>query len=225
MAWWVMFDVFFISHGELVAERNWQILRTFAPMARRVVDIKGIHAAHHRCAELSRTSNFFVVDADCQIVNHDFTAIPSSYDIGYVHLWYARNPVNGLEYGWGGVKLFPKEAVLDMRLDSLDMTGSFELKIIPNTTSITCFDSDNNSAWRSAFRECAKLSQNEDDDSQYRLSVWNSVAIGPMADACRLGAQQGSEYGIKHAGDKDALLRINDYEWLNERFRECEDLI
>jgi len=68
-----------------------------------------LHAAHQECAKRSFTSHFFVVDADNIITDPNVFAykIPW-YDTQYVHLWYALNPVNDLEYGWGGLKLFPK---------------------------------------------------------------------------------------------------------------------
>ncbi len=45
----------------------------------------------------------------------------------------------------------------------------------------------------------------------------NDAKFGEYAIA---GANAGREYGTTHAGDDDALSKINDYEWLKAKFEE-----
>ena len=55
---------------------------------------------------------FWVIDADAEVTEEFmFDYIPDVYDKEVVHVWGSKNPVNGLEYGYGGVKLFPIEMV------------------------------------------------------------------------------------------------------------------
>ena len=65
-----------------------------------------------------------------------------------------------LVYGYGGVKLFPRKLTIDMDTTNADMTTSISQYFIamPEVANITAFNTDAFSTWRSAFRECAKLS-------------------------------------------------------------------
>jgi hypothetical protein len=73
------------------------------------------------------------------------------------------------------------------------------------------------SAWRSAFRECVKLSVTADAESIERLNVWcilnTEVSYGFQAYS---GALAGRAYGEKNASDKEALSKINDFNWLQD---------
>jgi hypothetical protein len=211
------YDLFFLSHGEPMAEWHWRNLLRTQPHARRVDGIDGILAAHRQCASLARTTNFFVVDADNEILDCDFHLRLADHDKQYVHIWRARNPVNGLVYGWGGIKLFPRKLLLGVEQMPLDMTTSFPLKIVDVIGSVTHFNSSPFSTWRSAFRECVKLARNSDPDSRARLDVWCSTAHNLYADWCLTGASAGRHYGMTQT-DPAALLRINDWPWLHEQF-------
>jgi len=214
-----MYDLFFLSHGEPMADLHWTSLSRQQPHARRVDGIDGILAAHRHCATLSRTSHFFVVDADNEVIEDELFAIRlPAYDKQYVHVWRARNPVNGLVYGWGGIKLFPKKLLLQQTEMPLDMTTSFGIKLMPTVASITHFNTNPFSTWRSAFRECVKLAQSEDPDNHARLDVWCTVAHGPFAIECLAGAQAGRDYGVMHKDHPEMLLKINNWEWLRQQF-------
>ena len=104
---------------------------------------------------------FGVVDADAQIVeDFNFDYQVNEYNLETVHVWQSRNPINDLQYGYGGVKLLPKQLTLEMNTDTTDMTTSISnnFKAIKQVSNITGFNSDPFSAWKSAFRECVKLS-------------------------------------------------------------------
>jgi hypothetical protein len=208
-----LYDAFFLSWDEPNADQNWARLVDLHPIARRVSGIAGIRSAHEYCATMRRTSHFFVIDADNEIENFEVFryAIPE-WDRDYVHLWYARNPVNGLAYGWGGLKLFPRTV---FQLSTcLDMTTSFPLKIIEEIVSTTRFDTSPLATWRSAFRECVKLALQDAQEARERLSTWCGVAEGPFASEALRGAREGREYGLANRDDPEALARINDYDWL-----------
>ena len=55
-----------------------------------------------------------------------------------------KNPINGLEYGYGGVKLFPRQMTIDMDTSKTDMTTSISSKFIAveETANITAFNTD-----------------------------------------------------------------------------------
>jgi hypothetical protein len=216
-----MYDLFFLSYEEPFADDDWQKFKARFPHAKRVHGVKGILAAHQACARKSFTSHFFVTDADNEVLpwfNFDYKV--GEYDANYVHLWYATNPVNNLEYGWGGLKLFPKRMVLGASAMTSDMTTSFPLKIIPEVASITRFNKTEFDSWRSAFREAAKLTRSgfkngnskEDED---RLNTWKTVGVSKRNGAWVIdGACEGSLFAKSH----DDITCVNDWGWLQERF-------
>src|SRR5882762_4443847 len=109
----MMYDIFFLSFNEVDAYKNYLYCCQRWPRLKRVDNIVGILNAHKECAKQSTTSMFYVIDADNRPKDFDFTYEVPSYDKKYVHLWYAKNPVNNLEYGWGGIKLFPKKLIMN----------------------------------------------------------------------------------------------------------------
>jgi len=162
-----MLDVFFISMGEVGAEENFQRLLQFAPNAKRVTDVNGIYAVHKACALQSTTENFYVVDADAWIVDRfDFLWKPSKRKLHWgvpetecVINWLSINPVNGLIYGYGAVKMFPRTPFLVDTEWTVDMSSSI-VKVAINKDIVsneTRFNVTPESAWIGAFRECAKL--------------------------------------------------------------------
>ena len=99
-------DIVFISYGEPNADKNWALLADRFPWAQRVDMVEGIPQAFIEAARISHTSHVWTVDADNVIKsNFHFQYEPEPWDGNYVHLWYAQNPVNGLTYGYGGIKL------------------------------------------------------------------------------------------------------------------------
>lgn len=162
-----MLDVFFLSMGEPGSEENWQRLLQFAPDAKRVSDVVGIFNAHRACASLSTTENFWVVDADAWIVDHfDFEWRPDPKILHWgvpetqcINIWKSINPVNALSYGYGGVKMFPREPFINVHNWSIDMSTSLA-DVVVSRDWISCetrFNVTPESAWIGAFRECAKL--------------------------------------------------------------------
>ena len=163
-----MLDVFFLSMGEEGSEANWQRLLQFAPNAKRVTDVVGIFNAHRVCATLSTTENFWVVDADAWIVDgFDFNWEPDASIMHWgvpetecINIWKSLNPVNSLSYGYGGVKMFPREPFIKTHNWSVDMSTSL-VDVVISRDNISCetrFNATPESAWIGAFRECAKLS-------------------------------------------------------------------
>lgn len=209
-----MYDIFFLRFDEPMADGHWAALKSRIISARVMSGVKGIHAAHLACAKASRTACFFVIDADNEIIDYDFSYKVPTWDMQYVHLWQAHNPVNGLTYGWGGVKLFPKKLVLGMSPDTLDMTTSFPLKVMPEVKSINHFNYAPFETWRSAFRECVKLTLSDDPEALARRDVWVSKATGPYSGECLAGARAGVHYAYANKDDPAAIRKINDYAWL-----------
>jgi hypothetical protein len=217
------YDIIFISYNEPNADENFAKLKARFSYAQRVDGIKGIHQAHIAAARKAFTKMFWVVDADAVILDtFNFEHVVSEYDLENVHVWRSINPVNGLEYGYGGVKLLPKKLTQNMDTSKPDMTTSIStlFKAMPEVSNITAFNTDPYNSWRSAFRECVKLSsktidRQNDDETTNRLDVW--CTVGTDQDVLR-GAQEGRAYGLANKDNPEALKMINDFDWLKARF-------
>jgi hypothetical protein len=213
-----MYDIVFISYDEINADDNYARLKERFPLAKRVHGVDGIHNAHIAAAKKAFTKMFWVVDADAIILDDfNFDYEVTKWDLDVVHVWRSRNPVNGLEYGYGGVKLFPKTLTINMRTDTVDMTTtiSSKFKAMPTVSNITAFNTDAFTTWRSAFRECCKLVLINNEESLVRLDRW--CTIGSDLNAIN-GAKAGKIYGEKNASDMEALAKINDFTWLKDQW-------
>jgi hypothetical protein len=221
------YDIIFISYNEPQADENFSRLKARFPYAQRVQGIKGIHQAHIAAAKKAFTKMFWVVDADAQILDtFNFDHVVSEYDLENVHVWRSRNPINDLEYGYGGVKLLPKSLTQNMDTSKPDMTTSISslFKAMPEISNITAFNVDAFNTWKSAFRECVKLAsktidRQDDADTNYRLNVWCTRGLDrPFGREAIEGAVQGKQYGLENKDNNEALKLINDFDWLRERF-------
>jgi hypothetical protein len=219
------YDIIFISYNEPQADENFARLKARFPYAQRVQGIKGIHQAHIAAAKKAFTKMFWVVDADAQILDtFNFDHIVSEYDLENVHVWRSINPINDLEYGYGGVKLLPKSLTQNMDVSKPDMTTSISslFKAMPEISNITAFNVDAFNTWKSAFRECVKLAsktidRQDDTDTNYRLNVWCTRGIDrPFGRQAIEGAVQGKQYGLENKDNNEALKMINDFDWLHE---------
>ena len=221
------YDVVFISYQEPDADDNYANLLKKVPNAKRIHGVKGIHQAHIQAAMLCNTPMFWIVDGDAKIVDDfNFDYQVPAWQYNHVHVWRSKNPVNGLVYGYGGIKLFPRQETIDMDISKPDMTTSISDKFVAVKTvsNITGFNTGEFETWKSAFRECCKLSskvidRQKDVETNKRLKIWTSIGRDkPFGEYALRGAKAGMLYGTTHKGDVAALKKINDFEWLEEQF-------
>jgi hypothetical protein len=221
------YDIVFISYQESNADTNYKSLLKKYPSAKRIHGVKGIHQAHIAAAKICETEMFWVVDGDAEIVQEfQFDYYVSMWDKQTVHVWRSQNPVNNLVYGYGGVKLLPRQLTIDMDISKPDMTTSIsdKFKAVHEISNITAFNTDPFNAWKSAFRECAKLSSRVIDrqnnlETQQRLDVWcNEGKDKPYGNYAILGAIAGKEFGSQHKNNMEELQKINNFDWLKEQF-------
>jgi len=189
--------------------------------------VKGIHQAHIEAAKLCDTPMIWIVDGDATIADDfEFDYQVPAWQYSHVHVWRSKNPINGLVYGYGGVKLFPREATINMDISKPDMTTSISDKFVAvkKVSNITGFNTGEFETWKSAFRECCKLSsktidRQKDGETDQRLKIWCSVGRNkPFGEFAISGAKAGALYGARNKGDIQALKKINDFEWLKDQF-------
>jgi hypothetical protein len=111
-------DFIFLSYREPRKELFWTELQRFVPRARRVDGVPGFLDAFRKCAELSQTEHFVMIDGDTRLLDSfdPDMELPPLNDMS-VLTWASRNTINGLTYGNGSVKLWPKRRLLEMTRD------------------------------------------------------------------------------------------------------------
>jgi len=222
------FDIVFISYAEPNADENYKLLTGRFPHAKRIHGVKGIHNAHKEAAKIVETPMFWVVDGDAQIVDDfcfDYQVPVWRFDV--VHVCRSVNPINGLEYGYGGVKLLPTQLTRNVDTTTVDMTTNISSKFmaLPVVSNISVFNTDEFNTWKSAFRECVKLSSKiipgqYDGETTHRLNVWCTVGKdNPYGAFAIAGAISGKEYGFKYKNNQTMLSKINDWAWLENEFQ------
>lgn len=225
----IPYDVVMLSYKEPEADANYAKLLEKVPNAKRVHGVKGIFHAHQKASEIADTKMFYVIDADAILLDDfKFDYFPTVWDEDTVHVWKSKNPINGLVYGFGGLKLFPTQLVRDAKEWKVDFTTSIsdKFKAMPGTANYTAFNTNPYDTWKSAFRECTKLSssvihRSKQDETDERLEIWCTINNGAkFGEYSIAGAIAGREYGTANADDDEALGKINDYEWLHQKFEE-----
>jgi hypothetical protein len=94
---------------------------------------------------------------------------------------------------------------------------------MPEVSNITNFATTEFNTWRSAFRECCKLSSKTirgqvDNETDARLKTWTTVGHDrPFGKYALAGAAAGMEFGLSSGAD---LRLINNFEWLYEQFQQ-----
>jgi hypothetical protein len=161
-------DCIFLTYDEPKKEEFWIKIKNMVPWAKRVDGIKGSDAAHKAAAAASDTERFVLIDGD-NIPDPEFFNLQLSLDEknhDHVFRWKARNVINGLRYGNGGLSCWTKDFVNNMRTHEAslgDEETSVEFCFDPKYTAMhNCYSTTypNGSpkqAWRAGFREGVKM--------------------------------------------------------------------
>lgn len=225
-----MYDIIFLSYKEINADKNYQTLLERFPLSKRVNGVTGILEAHQKAASIAETGFFWVIDADNIIkeeFDFSFTWKPQEAAREPVAVWRAVNAVNGLTYGYGGIKLLPRCRVLSMIGPIVDFTTTInpENFVIKNeVASVTEFNTSPFDAWKGGFREAVKLtsaiiSKSKKEENMERLNTWLQVGSDkPFGEYVLRGAFEGCTYGNNNIKNPKALKKINNWKWLKQVF-------
>ena len=238
------YDIVFISYDEPNADDNWQDLLEKCPWAKRSHGVYGSDAAHKAAAALSDTPRLITVDAD-NIVDSDFFNIEIDIDkIGRndVISWAAKNEINGLVYGNGGIKCWPKHVIERMRTHEaapednaaaqVDFCWNINYRQMNNVYSHVYNNSSPLQAWRAGFREGCKMTLEAGDvvdqtrikqihrKNYQRLLTWMSVGADAQNGIWAMyGARLGCSMTNLHRDEWD-WRNVRDFEWLNQYWRD-----
>jgi hypothetical protein len=162
-------DVVYLSYDEPKKEEFWVQIKNMVPWAVRVDGVEGSDAAHKAAADASTTDRFILIDGD-NLPNPDFFNLTLDLkDQDYesaVFRWRARNEINGLMYGNGGLSCWTKDFIYNMRThehsdgdDDTAVEFCFDPKYwaMHDCYSITYPNATPFQAWRAGFREGVKM--------------------------------------------------------------------
>ena len=240
------YDIIYLSYDEPNAEQNYADLCTKVPWAKRVHGVKGSDSAHKACAELSETDRFITVDGDNRIrpdfLNQEINFEEHTDLQSCVISWAGKNIVNGLMYGNGGIKCWPKDFVLKMRThENADPKNAhaqvdfcWDVQYIQQNS---CFsDVYNNAtaqqAWRAGFREGVKMALDRGVKvtveefhknhwkNLHRLYIWLMVGADVEYGKWAIyGAREGLYKTMCTDWD---YINVRDFEYLNSMWEEVE---
>jgi hypothetical protein len=166
-------DCIYLSYDEPEKEEFWVKIRNMVPWAQRVDGVKGSDAAHKAAAAVSGTERFILIDGDNLPDESFFNLTLELKDEQYeqaVFRWRARNNINGLMYGNGGMSSWTRTFVNAMQThentDGRDETV-VEFCFDPlywamhDCYSTTYPNGSAKHAWRAGFREGVKMCLNK----------------------------------------------------------------
>jgi hypothetical protein len=233
------YDIIYLSYDEPNAEKNYADLCSKVPWAKRVHGVKGSDAAHKACAELSETDRFITVDGDNTIHPSFLTQeidFEEHADLEHsVISWCGVNTINGLMYGNGGLKCWPKEYVLNMRTHEnadpdnphAQVDFCWDLQYIQQNSWYSYVHNNEtpHQAWRAGFREGVKMALDQGvkpskEDflnghwkNLHRLWIW--LMVGADVENGRW-AIHGAREGLYKTMCTDwDYVNVRDFEYLN----------
>ena len=237
------FDMVFISYDEPNAEENYNRLAEVAPWVKHSHGVFGSDAAHKAAADLAETDRFITIDAD-NIVRPEFLNVEIDMkkirDTDVIS-WAGKNTVNGLVYGNGGIKCWPKEVVYGMQTHENAPAGDKRAQVdfcwninYVQMNNIYCDVMNNGSplqAWRAGFREGVKmglvdgdvidpseLKQKVHNKNYKRLLTWMSVGDDAENGIWAVyGARLGC-YMTNITREEWDWKNVRDFDWLSNYF-------
>src|SRR6056300_88442 len=219
-------DFVYISFKEPNKEENWADLKNKVPWAKRVDGVVGFDSSHKAAAELAETDFFISVDGD-NVIDESFLLQILDWtktNRKAVHRWRAKNNINGLVYGNGGLVGWNRQTCLTMKThenaeteeNKMDFCWGVPHENLHNCYSTTVINSTPQQAFVAGFREGVKMSTNKGKPIQPKdfQKIWPSnlrtlvtwCTIGADVDNGKfamLGARMGTFYTVVDPDNND----------------------
>ena len=238
-------DVIFLTYDEPKKDEFWIKIKNMVPWAQRVDGVKGSDAAHKAAAAASGTDRFILIDGD-NIPDAEFFNLQLELDDtnrDCVFRWRARNVVNGLMYGNGGLSCWTRDFVSNMRThEATDGRAETQVEFcfdprywaMHDCYSTTYPNQTPFQAWRAGFREGVKMcldrgtkpelsefKQRVHNRNMDRLTIWQSVgADDPNGFWSIYGARMGT-YMTMLDSDWD-YTSVQDFDELERLWQLCQ---
>ena len=161
-------DVVYLSYDEAKHQEFLARISAIVPYVKHVHGVKGSDSAHKAAAKVSETERFILIDGD-NIPNPNFfnlTLELTEANRNHQFRWRARNHINNLYYGNGGLSCWTCDFVSNMKTHENSTGGSdtniefcFDPQYIAmhDCYSTTYPNGTAKQAFRAGFREGVKL--------------------------------------------------------------------
>jgi len=238
-------DCIYLSYDEPQKEEFWVKIKNTVPWARRVDGIKGSDAAHKAAAAASETERFILIDGDNlpdpAFFNQTLTFPTVDYEQA-VFRWRARNTINGLMYGNGGLSSWTREFVMNMKThENTDGRTETEVEFCFDPLYWAMHDCYSNTypngsafqAWRAGFREGVKMClqrgrkptveefKNQVLRNLDNLTIWHNVGTdAEYGEWAIAGSRQGTYMTMLTSWDH---TQVQDFDALAELWSTVEN--
>ncbi|MBD0708999.1 MULTISPECIES: hypothetical protein [unclassified Streptomyces] len=211
------FDAVQLSYDEpRAATLHTRLERALDRRVKRLHGVHGMRRAYRLTAELVDTEMFFLADGDFEIDLRFDAAVEPLADGVAMRVWQAVNPVNGLTYGYGGLKLIRRTALREMG-EAVDVLAALpgRVEFCPRPAGVTRFNQSPYLAWKAGFRECAMLAHGSeygmnDQSAQTRINAWTASSGGEFAAQAAAGARDGIAFAREAARSPEEFELLND---------------
>ena len=232
-------DCIFLTYDEPKKEEFWVQIQNTVPWAKRVDGVLGSDAAHKAAANASDTERFILIDGDNlpDPVFFNQQMVLDDNNRGCVFRWRARNNINGLMYGNGGLSSWTKNFVYNMQTheasDGRDET-LVEFCFHPqywamhDAFSTTFPGGSPYQAWRAGFREGVKMCL--DRGAKPSISEFESRVVSRNYDNLCIWQSVGADtdngyYAIYGARLGTYLTMLTDWDYTEvQDFTKLADL-
>ncbi|KIX79781.1 MULTISPECIES: hypothetical protein [Streptomyces] len=221
-----VFEAVQLSYDEpLASSLHIRLSRVLGGTVKRLHGVRGMRRAYRLTAELVDTEQFFLADGDFAI-DPEFPAatVEPLADGVAMRVWQAVNAVNGLAYGYGGLKLIRRTALREMG-QAVDVLAALpgRVEFCRQIAGITRFNQTPFHAWRAGFRECAMLARGSEygmteASARERIAAWTASREGEFAAYAAAGARDGIAFAKAAARDLERFEALNDPRWLHQHF-------
>jgi hypothetical protein len=221
-----LFDVVMLSYDEPLAdELHTRLTEVLGRPVKRLHGVRGMRRAYRLTAEVADTDQFLLADGDFAIdARFDSGAVAPLAEGVAMRVWRAVNPVNGLVYGYGGLKLVRRSALREMG-EAIDVLAALpgRTEFAQQVAGVTRFNQSPFHAWKAGFRECAMLAAGSEygmaeDRARERIEAWIASEHGEFAVFAACGATEGVAFAAQADRQHGAFDLINDPGWLRARF-------
>jgi hypothetical protein len=238
-------DCVYLTYDEPKKEENWVKIRNMIPWACRVDGVRGSDAAHKAAADASTTERFILIDGDnipdAKFFNQTLVFPTADYESA-VFRWKARNAINGLMYGNGGLSSWTRKYVQNMNTHE-NTDGRTETQVefcfdplywpMHDCYSTTYPNGSAFHAWRAGFREGVKMCLNrgarptlaEFKDQVHQrnldhLTIWHNIGADVEYGYWSMaGARQGTYMTMLTNWD---YLQVQNFDALAELWKTVE---
>lgn len=240
-------DCIYLTYDEPRAEEFWAVISAEIPWAKRIDGVKGSDAAHKAAAEASDTERFVLIDGDNLPDWNFFNQVLriNGENARAVFRWRARNAINGLSYGNGGLSCWTRDFAMNMRThensngeDANNVEFCFDpfYWAMHDTWSTTYPNGSAKHAWRAGFREGVKMcldrgakptlaefEERVHSSNLNNLIVWQTVgADAEYGDWAIYGARLGTYMTMLEGWD---YCLVQDFDALENLWEQHQDVM